>query len=288
MNRLKYQESPVVFACQGDALLGIVAAPTPAARETGVLMVVGGPQYRVGSHRQFLLLARRLAEEGWAAMRFDYCGMGDSEGEPRSFEDIDGDIAAAIDAFVHEVPQLRRIVLWGLCDAASATLMYWERTRDPRLAGLCLLNPWLHSEVGLARTRVRHYYARRLFSRNFWGKLVRGGLRWADTLTDLRRNWKLARRKPVIAENYQSLMMAGLRSFAGPVLLILSSRDHTALEFLDAMGADREGRRLLAKPEVTRIDLAQADHTFSSAAWRRQVETSVVEWMATIGGSRAA
>jgi alpha/beta superfamily hydrolase len=48
-----------------------------------VLVIVGGPQYRAGSHRQFTLLARSLAEQGFAVLRFDYRGMGDSTGAMR-------------------------------------------------------------------------------------------------------------------------------------------------------------------------------------------------------------
>ena len=74
---MNYAEQALVFDCAGERMLGIVAIPE-AAQATGVLILVGGPQYRVGSHRQFLLLARRLATDGIAAMRFDFRGMGDS------------------------------------------------------------------------------------------------------------------------------------------------------------------------------------------------------------------
>ena len=48
--------------------------------------MVGGPQYRVGSHRQFTLMARAFAAAGYPVLRFDYRGIGDSEGESRGFE----------------------------------------------------------------------------------------------------------------------------------------------------------------------------------------------------------
>ena len=51
-------------------------------------------------------------------MRFDYRGMGDSTGDVRPFDDINDDIAAAIDEFFRQVPGLERVVLWGLCDGA--------------------------------------------------------------------------------------------------------------------------------------------------------------------------
>jgi len=46
---MKYTEQAIVFNCDGCRLIGIATKPeTPA--ETGVLIVVGGPQYRAGSH----------------------------------------------------------------------------------------------------------------------------------------------------------------------------------------------------------------------------------------------
>jgi len=46
----------------------------------------------VGSHRQFVQLARRLAKQGYPTLRFDYRGMGDSEGVYRSFENVGPDL----------------------------------------------------------------------------------------------------------------------------------------------------------------------------------------------------
>ncbi|MEO7385660.1 MAG: hydrolase 1, exosortase A system-associated, partial [Gammaproteobacteria bacterium] len=80
-------ERVVTFTCEGDTLIGILhEALVPATR--GVLIVVGGPQYRIGSHRQFVLLARDLARQGIPILRFDYRGMGDSDGRFRGFEHV--------------------------------------------------------------------------------------------------------------------------------------------------------------------------------------------------------
>ncbi len=48
---MTYTEEAVLFNCVGDTLVGVLTKPqTPA--ETGVVVIVGGPQYRAGSHRQ--------------------------------------------------------------------------------------------------------------------------------------------------------------------------------------------------------------------------------------------
>ena len=128
-------EDPIIFQCDGARLLGILHRPSEACSRA-VLIVVGGPQYRVGSHRQFLLLARSLAERGTVVLRFDYRGMGDSEGDAISFEDVEFDIRAAVDAIFDRVEEVSDVVIWGLCDAASAAMMY--AFRDARVSGVVL------------------------------------------------------------------------------------------------------------------------------------------------------
>src|SRR3546814_10563479 len=102
----------VSFRSAVAELVGILHLPAAAARR-GVLIVVGGPQYLAGSHRQLLLIARLLAEQGYPVLRFDHRGIGDSDGPYLGFEALDADIAAAIDAFVAHCPQVEEVVLWG-------------------------------------------------------------------------------------------------------------------------------------------------------------------------------
>ena len=285
-------EIPLGFECAGERLLGIVAHPLESGRtaKLGVVVVVGGPQYRIGSHRQFLLLARRAAEAGFATLRFDYRGMGDSDGAPRSFEDIDEDIDAAIGALCGVCPQVEKVALWGLCDGASAALLYCQRRHDPRVAALCLLNPWARSETTLARARVRHYYPGRLLERDFWANLVRGRARLGSALAELLRNWRLARTVAPTGDQalrFRAGMAAGMRGFAGPILMVLSGRDATAQEFLECARTDAEWAGVLGSPHLTRFDLPEADHTFSDALSRGAVDGATVEWLRSQTNSRS-
>ena len=47
---MTHQEQPIVFACQGEHLVGVLAAPQPdkVQGDIGLVVIVGGPQYRVG------------------------------------------------------------------------------------------------------------------------------------------------------------------------------------------------------------------------------------------------
>lgn len=279
---MNFDERVIDFSCAGDALLGICAVPEQA-RDVGVLIVVGGPQYRIGSHRQFTLLSRTLAASGYPCLRFDSRGMGDSTGDQRSFEEIDEDIAAAIDTFMTQLPALKHVVLWGLCDAASAILMYLHRRQDARVSGAVLLNPWVRSETTLARTHIKHHYGQRLFSRDFWTKLATGRLALSETLRDLSSNIKLAQAGALDADtSFRSIMPQALRHFPGQILLVLSGNDYTAKEFLDCATSDKNWSNILGSPRIKRVDIPAADHTFSTAAWRDQVEVSTLSWLNTI------
>lgn len=284
------KERVLDFACEGEPLVGILAEPEPhdgTPADVGVLIIVGGPQYRAGSHRQFTLLARHLATHGFPTLRFDYRSMGDSGGAARNFEDVEADIAAAIDALLAARPGLRRVALWGLCDAASAALLYVERTLDPRIAGLCLLNPWVRSAATLAQTHVKHYYWRRLRQPEFWSKLLRGGV-GLTALRGLGSNLRLARGggSAPDARSFQDRMAAGLQAFGGPTLLVLSGDDYTAREFSLHAQSSPAWQGLLDNGRVRREPLDDADHTFSDLRQAAHVETLTLNWLKTVREQR--
>lgn len=276
-------EQALTFECRGETLVGILSG-RERRNSVGVLIIVGGPQYRVGSHRQFVLLARALANAGIPTLRFDYRGMGDATGNMRSFEDASDDIAAAIATMQLQCVEVNRIVLWGLCDAASAALTYWHSARDTRVAGMVLVNPWVRSEAVLAKTHVKHYYLQRLREKDFWRKLVRGDVKVAKAIKAFAGNVILAagkREGNSVAKptDFQDRMADGLRSFGGPVLLITSGRDLTAKEFLENAQASLRWAGLLDREHVVRHDVQDADHTFSSALWTREVEARTLGWL---------
>ena len=273
-------EHPLWLQGEGFDMLGIVSLPaagTPTQR-TGVVIIVGGAQYRVGSHRQFVQLARFLSAAGFPVLRFDLPGMGDSPGELPAFEDTTPHIAAAINGFQQQYPGVERVVLWGLCDGASASLLYVDATHAPRIAGLALLNPWVRSEVSLARARVKHYYRQRLLEAEFWRKLFKGRV-GLNALKDFGGSVRRMSGAAPAKQSFQDRMAQAWRSFDRPILLLLSERDLTAQEFVEHANLSATWAGWNTPARVAQHTLQQADHTCSARVSAHQCEELTRRWL---------
>lgn len=286
----------VIFGCEKATLTGILHE-TSGISSRGVLVVVGGPQYRVGSHRQFVYLARELAAQGIPVFRFDYRGMGDSTGDLRGFEEIQEDIRCAVDAFIESCEGLEEVAIWGLCDAATAATFY--APTDERITGLVLANPWVYSASGAAKAYLKHYYIDRFFSRALWQKVLRGEYKPLASARSLlgmafrasRSSQQSASAIPAhssetanVAGSVEDLaerLADGLDKFPGKILLILSGEDLTAAEFSDVVKGSRTLRRILSEGRVQLVDLDGADHTFSEFKWRAKVDQLSAAWVSS-------
>lgn len=283
------QEQPHVVRQGGRALIGVTHQPSLCSGDVGVLIVVGGPQYRVGSHRQFVLLARKLAAAGIPVMRFDYSGMGDSDGPPITFENADTDIRAALDHFAETAPAVKRFVLWGLCDGASAALSY--AANDPRIAGLVLVNPWVRTEAGLAQSYFDGYYRQRLTSVAFWRKVMTEPATLVTALREFAQNLGKARSAISGGEAATSAagqgaflarMLEGWKRFGGRAVVLLSGNDLVAKEYKLLVQRDPAWRAALRHADVETHELPGANHTFSSEAARAWVEQGTLLFVQSI------
>ena len=276
-------------------MVGVLHSPGDGGARIGVVVVVGGPQYRVGSHRQFVLLGRHLAKHGVAVLRFDYRGIGDSAGAARDFLGIEDDIRAAVDVLLREYPKIEALYIWGLCDAASAALLY--APKDRRILGLVLCNPWVRSETTLAKTMMlttermeilrfmRDYYRKRIATWAFWRGLLTGRLRIGAALSSLARN---IRRSMGHGEtpspgadsgHFVDRMLVSMRAFEGRTLVILSGNDLTAAEFENLIAGSPSWSKALRDRHVAMRKIPEANHTFATRRWRDQVAEWTAEWL---------
>jgi len=197
-------ETAVTFTnASGVRLHGVLHRPEVIAPGApGLIWLSAGQKPRQGAWRMNVLLARHVAASGVPVLRFDFEGLGDSEGERyhgRPVMDFYGlvqtgayrqDVVAAASFLVAETGP-RPLVLGGLCGGAASALfaapMLGRRVRSLALIDLPVTvssaarQQFLeqHPEA-LVRARpdvadtVMALYARKLLDVNAWRRFARG------------------------------------------------------------------------------------------------------------------
>lgn len=282
-------EYPVSFPCEDDQLIGIIHKPDKPKRQGVIIVVAGGPQYRVGAHRQFVLLARKLAQNNITVLRFDLRGMGDSTGIYKGFQESEQDIKSAIDTLIAHEPEINEIILFGECESASGIIFY--AFTDSRVKGTILINPWVRTEGGQAQTYLKHYYLERLFEKSFWEKVIKGHFNPITAFNSFVHiaisalKWKQASAKHNTEEsNFKTLPLpiktaVGLKKFSGKSLILTSGKDYIAREFDEVIANTSAWNGVLEQEQITKYNLLEADHTFSRDVWREQASDLCLRWL---------
>lgn len=138
----------VLRISQEPNLFGIVSRDTEVNSEQlpHIVMLNTGSIYRIGPHRLYVSLSRKLAAKGFPCVRMDLCGLGDSvtpnkerENDPypaTAFRDIDRTLQ-----FLQTQFGVRRVVLLGLCSGAYAAFQAAAQLSSPLLIESVLINP---------------------------------------------------------------------------------------------------------------------------------------------------
>lgn len=118
-----------------ETLHGILQMPATRVHSSlGIVLLSPGQKSRIGPWLSYVQLARRIAALGVPVLRFDYHGLGDSEGSHRhgqTLVDFNGfvqtgglarDVIAAADFFATEAG-VKHFVFVGLCGGASTGLI---------------------------------------------------------------------------------------------------------------------------------------------------------------------
>ena len=225
----------IAFPCEGDTLTGSL---DDAAGGTGLLIVSGGNELRCGAHRGMALLAGELAAGGVPVFRFDRRGIGDSDGFNHGYAESGPDIAAAVRTFRALAPQVKRVVGFGNCDAATALALFG---RAARLDSLVLTNPWVGDETDALppASAIRAHYADRLKDPRQWLRALKGGINIGKVIKGLRKaSAKSHESDNAIARNMKSALSEL------PHTILLAERDNTAVRFANAWTHDDAIERL--------------------------------------------
>ena len=130
----------------GLSLYGMMHIPKDSSlrKKTAVILLSPGIKSHIGPHRLYVNMAASYAKEGYVVLRFDFHGLGDSEGDVEGtfVADIYGsieqgryvhDVDAAM-AYLEKEQGIGRFVLGGLCGGAMTGLI--AGSGDSRVVGL--------------------------------------------------------------------------------------------------------------------------------------------------------
>jgi pimeloyl-ACP methyl ester carboxylesterase len=150
----------VLLVGEAPALVGIVTEPEGELDPSLPVLIVlnSGLVPRVGPYRSTVKFTRRAAREGFAAVRFDLSGVGDSDArrDNASFEERwIADTRAVMD-HLEKTRGATRFVIMGLCSGADNA--FQTAKRDARVAGIVQVDGYAYKTPGYHA----RYYGKRL------------------------------------------------------------------------------------------------------------------------------
>ena len=151
---------------EGALLTGIYhKAQFPDAHEKpAILMWNVGVSSRIGPQRQYVDLARQLANLNFEVFRFDLGGLGDSIASDKSTSRLNQEVSEIQSAMDHicSTYKHKKFVLIGFCSSASNA--HPTMVKDQRVAGAILIDGY-----GYKTLRFHFYHiARRALSPRHW------------------------------------------------------------------------------------------------------------------------
>lgn len=300
----------VSFRNQSGVLLhGILHEPDASvARGICILLLSPGTKGRVGPHRLYTKIAARLVPLGFHVLRFDFHGLGDSEGElsTRVLADMYnsiqtgryvGDTIAAMD-WMQESLGIRRFVGSGLCGGSISALASAEvDSRIECLLGIGLPTLLEGGPENWARVITQQQIAR--LRTPYFRKLTdpKSLLRFLSGKSSYKVIWKIvtqwlsdrkatpdAKVEPAVSEVdntnplFASAFMAMLES-SRPLILIFGGADRLRYQFAENFESRHEARiRSLQHLYEVRV-IPDANHVLSETRWVTELLDEAERWL---------
>ncbi len=257
------EEIPVKFKNEEQVLVGMMHLPDAKPPYPCAVFLHGYTGNRIGEHRLLVKAARELCRSGMACLRFDFRGSGESEGDfaDATLDTELSDAGAAID-FLSDFKGIdgNRIGLVGIGFGGSVAVCV-SAEKQVRSLALWSASAFVDYLVERDNEVVKDPYA--WLPPNFKEAVKKRGR------VDI---GGFVRGKGFF-ESIKSLdPMKEITHYGGPVLFIHGSEDQVMSPSNSELMYDRvKGRRRL-------IIIDDADHTFSSVQWEREVTDGTRAW----------
>ena len=250
-------QKPIELVVKGKTLRGMYHYPDDEGIYPTVILFHGFTGDKLEPHRIFLKLSRRLTAKGMAAIRFDFSGSGESDGD---FEEMtfSSEVfeAQEILKFVSYLPttDADRIGLVGLSmGGAVASVIAGKNPSTVKAlvlwaaAGIDTITGIYHDKEGKGR-----------YLQNEHGQIDIGGLWLNENFHADLANWN----------SYEAL-----QNYQGPTLILQGTGD----EVVPPATAEKYQAALDGRASL--IYIPEADHTFNRNSWEDQVLSETTKFL---------
>ncbi len=273
-------EKALLFG-RGKSLVGVLTEPGAKALPDAPALVLlnAGVLHRVGPNRLHVQLARALAEAGFASLRFDLSGVGDSRARKgaRSFASaVEEDVRDALD-LLQATTGADRFAAMGICSGADNALRV--ATVDHRIAGVVLVDGYNLATVGYGL----QVYRERLLSPRSWGRLLLGQ---SEVWTGLQQafapgTWERATQARV------STALPAEGDYVAQVGALADRGTEVLLAYTGGSPAEFNYRRLLqhrvprwgSRDKIRVVHFDDSDHVFTLRTNQRRLVALVTGWL---------
>lgn len=302
----------------GYTLFGTLHRPAvPAPDLPAVVLLSPGVKMRVGPGRLYAPLTELLTSLGFTVLRFDFHGLGDSEGdlEEAALADVYNNIEVGryVSDSLRSIEWLSaqhgfdRFILGGLCGGAITAVLTAQR--EKRVSALLSigLTVTLSSESArpakyLARGELstwREGYIRRLLQPKSWWRLVTGksefGVMWRAMKDGLIKEAPTAPPPEAVTEqlgNANPLFPPAFFDFlqrGGHALMVFSEKDRLHSEYQEKFVALHQAQLDRFGAQLVEHVVPEANHVLSLPAWQREMLDRTRRWIVeTQPAARAA
>ena len=294
---------------KGLRLFGVLERPVQNGRDgLAIILLSPGVKMRVGPQALYRRMSDEFVRMGITVFRFDFYGLGDSEGTltEELLRDVYNHIEVGrfVDDTVDAMDWMaqhcgtKQFILSGLCGGAITGLL--AAGRDPRVAGLLGLgitavlaassaDASLYMTSGQLRA-TRKKYVRRLLSPQAWARLLTFRSDYRLITRFLTEPFRKPEPAPAsdaprpAADNANPLfppaffnMLASKR----PILLVFGGSDRLQWEFEEKFVA-RHRQKLAALPNLYEVHVVKdANHVLSLGEWQREMIDVSARWLQT-------
>lgn len=306
------RQQAVTFANRsGLGLFGILHSPQDEHRgDLAVLLLSPGVKMRVGPQRLYLHLTEMFLAMGLPVCRFDFHGVGDSEGtlpemHLRDFYnhiEVGRYVNDTIDAmnWMEREYGFRRFLVAGLCGGAITGLLTGER--DPRVVGLLGLGitPVLAARSADSSRYMtigqleesQGMYVRRLLNPQAWLRLLTFQADYrliGRMVAHWVRQWTTKAPPKVSAppaedDNANPLFPPAffkMLSTHRPMLLVFGGSDRLHFEYQEKFIA-RHSDKLAQLPQLAEAHVVEnANHVLSLPEWQKEMIDLSTRWLRT-------